>query len=162
MMALSNKFGSIVLTTGNKSEMAVGYATLYGDMAGGFAVIKDILKGLVYRLCRYRNSLSPVIPERILTRAPSAELRPDQTDQDSLPPYDDLDAIVECYMENDMSPADIIARGYKVEDVKRVVELIHRNEYKRRQAPVGIRITHRGFGKDWRYPITSRYREPYK
>ncbi len=162
MMALSNKYGSIVLTTGNKSEMAVGYATLYGDMAGGFAVIKDILKGLVYRLCRYRNSLSPVIPERILTRAPSAELRPDQTDQDSLPPYDDLDAIVECYMENDMSPADIIARGYKVEDVKRVVELIHRNEYKRRQAPVGIRITHRGFGKDWRYPITSRYREPYK
>jgi NAD+ synthase (glutamine-hydrolysing) len=162
MMALSNKYGSIVLTTGNKSEMAVGYATLYGDMAGGFAVIKDILKGLVYRLCRYRNSLSPVIPERILTRAPSAELRPDQTDQDSLPPYDDLDAIVECYMENDMSPADIIARGYKVEDVKRVVELIHRNEYKRRQAPVGIRITHRGFGKDWRYPITSRYREPYE
>ena len=162
MMALSNKFGSIVLTTGNKSEMAVGYATLYGDMAGGFAVIKDILKGMVYRLCRYRNSISVVIPERILTRAPSAELRPDQTDQDSLPPYDDLDAIIVAYMENDQSPADIIAQGYRVEDVQRVVELIHRNEYKRRQAPVGIRITHRGFGKDWRYPITSRYRERYE
>ncbi len=162
MMALSNKFGSIVLTTGNKSEMAVGYATLYGDMAGGFAVIKDILKGMVYRLCRYRNSLSPVIPERILTRAPSAELRPDQTDQDSLPPYDVLDAIIVAYMENDQSPADIIGQGYRLEDVQRVVELIHRNEYKRRQAPVGIRITHRGFGKDWRYPITSRYRERYE
>ena len=162
MMALSNKHGSIVLTTGNKSEMAVGYATLYGDMAGGFAVIKDIVKGMVYRLCRYRNSIAPVIPERILTRAPSAELRPDQTDQDSLPDYDALDAIVESYMENDMSPADIIAGGQKPEDVRRIVELIHRNEYKRRQAPVGIRITQRGFGKDWRYPITSRYREPYK
>jgi len=166
MMALSNKYGSIVLTTGNKSEMAVGYATLYGDMAGGFAVIKDIVKGLVYRLCRYRNSIgdltTPLIPERILTRAPSAELRPDQTDQDSLPPYDALDAIVEAYMENDASPADIIAQGYCPEDVKRIVELIHRNEYKRRQAPIGIRITHRGFGKDWRYPITSRYRERYR
>jgi len=166
MMALSNKFGAIVLTTGNKSEMAVGYATLYGDMAGGFAVIKDIVKGMVYRLCRYRNSIgdpkTPVIPERILTRAPSAELRPDQTDQDSLPPYDALDAIVEAYMENDASPADIIAQGYRPEDVKRIVELIHRNEYKRRQAPIGIRITHRGFGKDWRYPITSRYRERYR
>jgi len=162
LMALSNKYGSIVLTTGNKSEMAVGYATLYGDMAGGFAVIKDIVKGMVYRLCRYRNSIAPVIPERILTRAPSAELRPDQTDQDSLPPYDALDAIIEAYMENDMSPTDIMAGGQRPEDVKRIVELIHRNEYKRRQAPVGIRITHRGFGKDWRYPITSRYREPYK
>jgi NAD+ synthetase len=166
MMALSNKYGSIVLTTGNKSEMAVGYATLYGDMAGGFAVIKDIVKGMVYRLCRYRNSIgdpaTPLIPERILTRAPSAELRPDQTDQDSLPPYDALDAIVEAYMENDASPADIIAQGYRAEDVKRIVELIHRNEYKRRQAPIGIRITHRGFGKDWRYPITSRYRERYR
>lgn len=166
MMALSNKFGSIVLTTGNKSEMAVGYATLYGDMAGGFAVIKDIVKGMVYRLCRYRNSIgdpaTPLIPERILTRAPSAELRPDQTDQDSLPSYDALDAIVEAYMENDASPTDIIAQGYRPEDVKRIVELIHRNEYKRRQAPIGIRITHRGFGKDWRYPITSRYRERYR
>ena len=162
MMALSNKFGSIVLTTGNKSEMAVGYATLYGDMAGGFAVVKDLAKVWVYRLCHYRNSLSRVIPERILTRAPSAELRPNQTDQDSLPPYEVLDPIIAAYMENDMSPADIVAQGFKVEDVKRIVELIHRNEYKRRQAPIGIRITHRGFGKDWRYPITSRYRERYE
>ena len=162
LMALSNKFGSIVLTTGNKSEMAVGYATLYGDMAGGFAVIKDIAKTLVYRLCRYRNSVRPDIPERILTRAPSAELRADQTDQDSLPPYDVLDAIVAAYMENDMSPREIIAQGLRREDVQRVVELIHRNEYKRRQAPIGIRVTHRGFGKDWRYPITSRYRERYE
>ncbi len=161
MMALSNKFGAIVLTTGNKSEMAVGYATLYGDMAGGFAVIKDLTKLWVYRLCRYRNSLSAVIPERVLTRAPSAELRADQTDQDSLPPYEVLDPIIQAYMENDMSPADIVAQGFRVEDVKRVVELIHRNEYKRRQAPIGIRITNRGFGKDWRYPITSRYRERY-
>jgi NAD+ synthetase len=161
LMALSNKFGSIVLTTGNKSEMAVGYATLYGDMAGGFAVIKDILKTLVYRLCRYRNGIGRVIPERVLTRAPSAELRPNQTDQDSLPPYDVLDAIISAYMENDLSPAEIVAQGVDVASVKRVVEMIHRSEYKRRQAPIGIRITHRGFGKDWRYPITSRYREPY-
>jgi NAD+ synthase/NAD+ synthase (glutamine-hydrolysing) len=161
LMALSNKFGSIVLTTGNKSEMAVGYATLYGDMAGGFAVIKDILKTLVYRLCRYRNGIQAVIPERVLTRAPSAELRPNQTDQDSLPPYDVLDAIISAYMENDLSPAEMVAQGFDKEAVKRVVEMIHRSEYKRRQAPIGIRITHRGFGKDWRYPITSRYREPY-
>jgi len=161
LMALSNKFGSIVLTTGNKSEMAVGYATLYGDMAGGFAVIKDILKTLVYRLCEYRNDIERAIPERVLTRAPSAELRPDQTDQDSLPPYDVLDAIISAYMENDLSPAEMVAQGLDVESVKRVVEMIHRSEYKRRQAPIGIRITHRGFGKDWRYPITSRYREPY-
>ncbi len=159
MMALSNKYGAIVLTTGNKSEMAVGYATLYGDMAGGFAVIKDIAKTLVYRLCRYRNGVSPVIPDRILTRAPTAELRANQTDQDTLPPYEVLDAIVSAYMENDMSPAQIVAQGYAADDVKRVVEMIHRSEYKRRQAPIGIRITHRGFGKDWRYPITSRYRE---
>ena len=162
LMALSNKFGAIVLTTGNKSEMAVGYATLYGDMAGGFAVIKDILKTLVYRLCRYRNGITRVIPERVLTRAPSAELRPNQTDQDSLPPYDILDAIISAYMENDLSPAEMVAEGFAVEDVRRVVEMIHRSEYKRRQAPIGIRITHRGFGKDWRYPITSRYREPYE
>jgi NAD+ synthetase len=162
LMALSNKFGAIVLTTGNKSEMAVGYATLYGDMAGGFAVIKDILKSLVYRLCRYRNGRKPLIPERILTRAPSAELRPNQTDQDTLPPYDVLDPIISGYMENDMSPSEIVARGFSSADVKRVVEMIHRSEYKRRQAPIGIRITHRGFGKDWRYPITSRYREPYE
>jgi NAD+ synthetase len=162
LMALSNKFGAIVLTTGNKSEMAVGYATLYGDMAGGFAVIKDILKTLVYRLCRHRNGIEPVIPERVLTRAPSAELRPNQTDQDSLPPYEVLDAIVSAYMENDLSPTEMVAQGFRTEDVRRVVEMIHRNEYKRRQAPIGIRITHRGFGKDWRYPITSRYRERYE
>jgi NAD+ synthetase len=162
LMALSNKFGAIVLTTGNKSEMAVGYATLYGDMAGGFAVIKDILKTLVYRLCRHRNGIARVIPERVLTRAPSAELRPNQTDQETLPPYDVLDAIVSAYMENDLSPAEMVSRGFRTEDVRRVVEMIHRNEYKRRQAPIGIRITHRGFGKDWRYPITSRYREPYE
>ncbi len=162
LMALSNKFGAIVLTTGNKSEMAVGYATLYGDMAGGFAVIKDILKTLVYRLCRHRNRVDRVIPERVLTRAPSAELKADQTDQDTLPPYDVLDAIVSAYMENDLSPAEMVARGFRTEDVRRVVEMIHRSEYKRRQAPIGIRITHRGFGKDWRYPITSRYRERYE
>ncbi|HET7763499.1 MAG TPA: NAD+ synthase [Burkholderiales bacterium] len=162
LMALSNKFGAIVLTTGNKSEMAVGYATLYGDMAGGFAVIKDILKTLVYRLCAYRNAVKRVIPERVLTRAPSAELRPNQTDQDSLPPYDVLDAIISAYMENDLSPTEMVAQGLDAESVRRVVEMIHRSEYKRRQAPIGIRITHRGFGKDWRYPITSRYREPYE
>jgi NAD+ synthase (glutamine-hydrolysing) len=159
LMALSNKFGSIVLTTGNKSEMAVGYSTLYGDMAGGFAVIKDVAKTLVYRLCDYRNSLGEAIPQRIIERAPSAELRPDQTDQDSLPPYAALDAIMSAYMEQNLSPAEIVAGGQRVEDVVRVVGLIKRNEYKRRQAPVGIRITQRGFGKDWRYPITSRYRE---
>ena len=162
LMALSNKFGAIVLTTGNKSEMAVGYATLYGDMAGGFAVIKDILKTLVYRLCRYRNGVKHLIPERVLTRAPSAELKANQTDQDTLPPYEVLDAIISEYMENDMSPSQIVAHGFGADDVKRVVEMIHRGEYKRRQAPIGIRITHRGFGKDWRYPITSRYREPYE
>ena len=159
LMALSNKFGSIVLTTGNKSEMAVGYATLYGDMAGGFAVLKDISKTLVYRLCRYRNSLGRVIPERIITRAPSAELRPDQTDQDSLPPYDILDAILEAYVEHDRAPAEIVAQGLPADDVRKVVRLIKINEYKRRQAAVGIRITPRGFGKDWRYPITSAWHE---
>ena len=159
LMAMSNKFGSIVLTTGNKSEMAVGYATLYGDMAGGFAVLKDISKTLVYRLSHYRNSLGRVIPERIITRAPSAELRPDQTDQDSLPPYDVLDAILEAYVEEDRSPAEIVALGYAPEHVAKVVRLIKINEYKRRQAAVGIRITPRGFGKDWRYPITSAWAE---
>ena len=159
MMALSNKTGAIVLTTGNKSEMAVGYATLYGDMAGGFAVLKDISKTLVYRLSRYRNELGRVIPERILVRAPSAELRENQTDQDSLPPYDVLDAILEAYVEEDRSPADIVARGLPAEAVARVVRLIKVNEYKRRQSAVGIRITPRGFGKDWRYPITSAWRE---
>ena len=159
LMALSNKFGSIVLTTGNKSEMAVGYATLYGDMAGGFAVLKDISKTLVYRLAHYRNGLGRVIPERIITRPPSAELRADQTDQDSLPPYDVLDAILEAYVEEDASPAEIVERGHSPEHVAQVVRLIKINEYKRRQAAVGIRITPRGFGKDWRYPITSAWAE---
>jgi NAD+ synthase (glutamine-hydrolysing) len=159
LMALSNKHGAIVLTTGNKSEMAVGYATLYGDMAGGFAVLKDIAKTMVFRLARYRNQLGRVIPERIITRPPSAELRADQTDQDSLPPYDVLDAILEAYVEQDASPADIVASGFAAADVAKVVRLIKVNEYKRRQAAVGIRITPRGFGKDWRYPITSAWNE---
>jgi NAD+ synthase (glutamine-hydrolysing) len=164
LMALSNKFGSIVLTTGNKSEMATGYCTLYGDMAGGFAVIKDLAKTTVFRLARWRNANDPYgtgsepIPERIITRPPSAELRPDQKDQDSLPPYEVLDAILERYMENDQSIEDIIAAGFERADVERVTRLIKINEYKRRQAPVGIRVTHRSFGKDWRYPITNRFR----
>ncbi|HRH72318.1 MAG TPA: NAD+ synthase [Zoogloea sp.] len=161
LMALSNKTGAIVLTTGNKSEMATGYATLYGDMAGGFAVIKDIYKTFVYRLCAWRNAQpgGPVIPENILTRPPSAELKPDQCDQDSLPPYEVLDAIIAAYMEEDLSPPEIIARGYPEADVRRTVGMLRRNEYKRRQAPPGVRVTQRGFGKDWRYPITSRYRD---
>ena len=158
LMALSNKTGRLVLTTGNKSEMAVGYCTLYGDMAGGFAVIKDIAKTLVYRLCDYRNSIKPVIPKRILTRAPSAELRPDQTDQDSLPSYEVLDAIVERYMEQNQSIAQIIAAGFDPESVEKVTRLIKLNEYKRRQAPPGVRVTTRAFGRDWRYPITSQFR----
>jgi len=164
LMALSNKLGSIVLTTGNKSEMATGYCTLYGDMAGGFAVIKDVAKTLVFRLARWRNAHDPYgngldpIPERIITRPPSAELRPDQTDQDSLPPYEVLDAIVERYMENDESPQAIVDAGYPQAAVDQVIRLIRINEYKRRQAPVGIRVTHRSFGKDWRYPNTNRYR----
>ena len=164
LMALSNKFGSIVLTTGNKSEMATGYCTLYGDMAGGFAVIKDLAKTTVFKLARWRNLHDPYgtgsqpIPERIITRPPSAELRPDQTDQDSLPPYEVLDAILERYMENDQSVEDIIAAGFVRADVEKVTRLIRINEYKRRQAPVGIRVTHRSFGKDWRYPITSQFR----
>lgn len=158
LMALSNKSGRIVLTTGNKSEMAVGYCTLYGDMAGGFAVIKDVSKTLVYQLCHYRNTVSAVIPERIITRPPSAELRPDQKDQDSLPSYDILDGIVEHYMENDIPIESLPALGYKKEDVEFVTRLIKINEYKRRQSPVGVRITRRAFGRDWRYPITSKYR----
>jgi NAD+ synthase (glutamine-hydrolysing) len=164
LMALSNKFGSIVLTTGNKSEMATGYCTLYGDMAGGFAVIKDVLKTTVFQLARWRNIHDPYgtgispIPERIITRPPSAELRPDQTDQDSLPPYDILDAILERYMENDQGVEEIIAAGFERAVVERVARLIRVNEYKRRQAPVGIRVTHRSFGKDWRYPITGKFR----
>jgi len=164
LMALSNKTGKLVLTTGNKSEMAVGYCTLYGDMAGGFAVIKDVYKTLVYRLSVYRNSLcsgEPVIPENIIVRPPSAELKPDQKDQDSLPPYEVLDAIVRAYMEEDRSPREIIAAGLPEADVRRVVRLLRIAEYKRRQAPVGIRITPRGFGKDWRYPITNRYADEY-
>ena len=160
LMALSNKLGHLILTTGNKSEYAVGYCTLYGDMAGGFAVIKDVYKTLVYRLSRYRNSLcqgDPVIPENIIVRPPSAELKPDQKDQDSLPEYEVLDAIVRAYMEEDRSPREIIAAGLPEADVRRVVRLLRIAEYKRRQAPVGIRITPRGFGKDWRYPITNRY-----
>ncbi|MBL8470977.1 MAG: NAD+ synthase [Rhodocyclaceae bacterium] len=157
LMALSNKTGSIVLTTGNKSEMATGYATLYGDMAGGFAVIKDIFKTFVYRLANYRNSLEPVIPQNIIVRPPSAELKPGQVDQDTLPPYEVLDAIIKAYMECDESPAEIVARGYDAATVARVVSMLKRNEYKRRQAPPGVRVTRRGFGKDWRYPITNRY-----
>jgi NAD+ synthase (glutamine-hydrolysing) len=164
LMALSNKFGSIVLTTGNKSEMATGYCTLYGDMAGGFAVIKDLAKTMVFKLARWRNAHNPYgtcanpIPERIITRPPSAELRPDQTDQDSLPPYEILDAILERYMENDQSIESLIADGFTKADVEKVTRLIKINEYKRRQSPVGIRVTHRSFGKDWRYPITNRFR----
>ena len=161
LMALSNKTGSLVLTTGNKSEMTVGYCTLYGDMAGGFAVLKDVSKTWVYRLARYRNSRGHVIPERIITRPPSAELKPGQTDQDSLPPYDVLDAIMACYVEKNMNIATIVAHGYAEADVLRVVKLIRINEYKRRQAPVGVRITDRGFGKDWRYPITVHYRDQF-
>jgi NAD+ synthase (glutamine-hydrolysing) len=161
LMALSNKFGSLVLTTGNKSEMTVGYATLYGDMAGGFAVLKDVSKTLVYRLARYRNTLGQVIPERIITRPPSAELRADQTDQDSLPPYDVLDAIMACYVEQNIAIPEIIARGYSEADVRRVVQLIRISEYKRRQSAVGIRVTERSYGKDWRYPITVRYQDGF-
>ncbi|MBL8439550.1 MAG: NAD+ synthase [Zoogloeaceae bacterium] len=163
LMALSNKTGSLVLTTGNKSEMATGYATLYGDMAGGFAVLKDIYKVLVYRLSNWRNAQpgGAVIPANIIERPPSAELKPDQKDQDSLPPYEVLDAIIEAYMERDESPRQIIAQGFPEAEVRRAVGMLKRNEYKRRQAPVGIRVTARGFGKDWRYPITSRYRDEY-
>lgn len=167
LMALSNKSGALVLTTGNKSEMATGYCTLYGDMAGGFAVIKDVAKTLVYRLCAWKNaqaarradgSVGPVIPERILTRAPSAELRANQTDQDSLPPYEVLDAVLERYMQDNQSVDAIVAAGFARADVERVARLIAVSEYKRRQAPVGIRITHRAFGRDWRYPITAKHR----
>jgi NAD+ synthase (glutamine-hydrolysing) len=161
LMALSNKFGHLVLTTGNKSEMAVGYATLYGDMAGGFAVIKDVLKMRVYELSRHRNTLGPrpVIPEMVLTKPPSAELRPDQTDQDSLPPYDQLDAILVAYVEQDRSIDEIVRQGFPIELVRRVVGMIDRNEYKRRQAPPGVKVSPRAFGRDRRLPITNRYRD---
>jgi NAD+ synthase (glutamine-hydrolysing) len=158
LMALSNKTGRMLLTTGNKSEMAVGYATLYGDMAGGFAPIKDCSKLLVYRLANYRNSLGRVIPERVIERAPSAELRPDQKDSDSLPPYEVLDPILEAFIEEDLSVDEIEARGFDRATVARVLDLVKRNEYKRRQAPPGVRVSRRAFGRDWRYPITSGYR----
>ncbi len=158
LMALSNKFGTLVLTTGNKSEMGTGYATLYGDMAGGFAVLKDVPKMLVYRLSNHRNTVSAVIPQRIIDRPPSAELRPDQTDQDSLPPYEILDAILAAYVERDLSARDIVALGYDAATVKRVIRMVDLAEYKRRQAAPGPRITPRNFGKDRRYPITNKYR----
>jgi NAD+ synthase (glutamine-hydrolysing) len=162
LMALSNKFGWLVLTTGNKSEMGVGYCTLYGDMAGGFAVIKDVPKTTVYALARYRNARDerPVIPESVLTRAPSAELRANQTDQDSLPPYEVLDPILAAYVEEDRPLADIVALGYDEATVRRVITMVDRNEYKRRQAPPGIKITPRAFGRDWRLPIVNRFRHP--
>ncbi len=158
LMAISNKTGRIVLTTGNKSEMAVGYATLYGDMAGGFAAIKDVPKTWVYRLARYRNRLAAVIPERVIERPPSAELAEDQYDQDTLPDYDTLDGIVQGYVEEDLSVAEITARGIPEQEVRRVVAMINRNEYKRRQAPPGVRISRRAFGRDRRYPLTSGFR----
>ncbi|CAI1884282.1 Glutamine-dependent NAD(+) synthetase [Serratia proteamaculans] len=157
LMALSNKRRSIVLTTGNKSEMAVGYATLYGDMAGGFDVLKDVPKTLVFKLSEYRNTVSYVIPQRVIDRPPSAELAPDQLDQDSLPPYDILDAILEGYVERDKSVADLVAEGFDEAIVRKVIRLVDINEYKRRQAAVGPRITARNFGKDRRYPITSGF-----
>lgn len=157
LMAISNKLGRMLLTTGNKSEMAVGYATLYGDMAGGFAPLKDCSKTLVYELARYRNRQSPVIPERVITRAPSAELRPDQKDSDSLPPYDVLDPILEAFIEDDLSVDQIAEAGFDRTTVGRVLGMVKRNEYKRRQAPPGVRVSRRAFGRDWRYPITSGY-----
>jgi NAD+ synthase (glutamine-hydrolysing) len=161
LMALSNKFSWLVLNTGNKSEIAVGYTTLYGDMAGGFAVIKDCPKTLVYKLSEHANARAwrELIPETVFTRPPSAELRPDQTDQDTLPPYAVLDAILECYVEGDQGVADIVARGFDAQTVKRVIAMVDRNEYKRRQGAIGIKITPRAFGKDWRLPIVNKFRE---
>ncbi len=160
LMAISNKTGRMLLTTGNKSEMAVGYATLYGDMAGGFAPIKDCSKSLVYKLARYRNTINEVIPERVISRPPSAELRSNQKDSDTLPDYDILDPILEAFIEEDASVREIVERGFDRDVVIRVLEMVKRNEYKRRQAPPGIRISRRAFGRDWRYPITSRYTFP--
>ncbi len=159
-MALSNKFGWLVLTTGNKSEMATGYATIYGDMAGGFAVLKDVPKVLVYHLAEHRNGLGsvPVLPRSVIEKAPSAELRPDQKDEDSLPPYSVLDPILKAYVEDDLGFDEIVAQGFDADTVKQVVTLVDRNEYKRRQAPPGIKITPRNFGRDRRMPITNRYR----
>jgi NAD+ synthase (glutamine-hydrolysing) len=159
LMAISNKFGWLVLTTGNKSEMATGYTTLYGDMAGGFAVIKDVPKIMVYRLCRFRNTLgdSAVIPQAIIDKAPSAELRPEQRDSDSLPPYEELDAILTAYVEEDKSVEQIIAAGQSESSVRRTAQLVDRSEYKRRQAPPGVKITPKAFGRDRRLPITNRF-----
>jgi NAD+ synthase (glutamine-hydrolysing) len=158
LMGISNKTGKMLLTTGNKSEMSVGYATLYGDMNGGFAPIKDCSKLLVYRLCRWRNAQSEVIPKRVIERPPSAELRFDQKDTDSLPPYEILDPILEAFIEEDLSVDQIAARGFDRVTVGRILDLVKRNEYKRRQAPPGVRVSGRAFGRDWRYPITSGYK----
>ena len=158
LMALSNKFGWLVLTTGNKSEMSVGYATLYGDMAGGFAVIKDVPKTMVYKLSEYRNNTANVIPERIIKKEPTAELRPGQRDTDSLPPYAILDPILQAYVEEDKAFSDIVAMGFDKATVKRVIDMVDRSEYKRRQAPPGIKITPKAFGKDRRMPITNWYK----
>ena len=176
VMALSNKFGTLVLTTGNKSEYACGYATLYGDMVGGFAVIKDVPKTLAYALARHRNTRdpggpaspdspaapggpsSPVIPQAVIDKPPSAELRPGQLDTDSLPPYEVLDPIIEAYVEDDASFEAIVERGFEPDTVRRIIDLINRNEYKRRQSPPGVKITPRAFGRDRRYPLASRYR----
>jgi NAD+ synthase (glutamine-hydrolysing) len=155
--ALSNKFGYIVLATGNKSELATGYGTLYGDIAGGYGVLKDVLKTTVYELCRYRNSIQPAIPERVLTKAPTAELKPNQKDVDSLPPYEELDPILRGYVEDDLSPDELVAAGHRPETVARVIGLVDRSEYKRRQAPPGVKITPRAFGRDRRMPIVNRY-----
>ena len=168
LMALSNKFGPLVLSTGNKSEMSVGYSTLYGDLCGGFAVLKDLYKTQVYKLSAWRNAHKPesalgpdgaVIPQSIFTKAPSAELRPNQTDQDNLPPYETLDAILECLIEKDQSVQDICALGHDPAIVRRVWKMLYGAEYKRRQAPPGVKITRRSFGRDRRYPITNKYRE---
>ena len=161
LMALSNKFGWLVLTTANKSEIGVGYSTLYGDMAGGFAVIKDVPKTLVYQLADHANRRAghEVIARSIIERAPTAELRHGQTDQDTLPPYPELDAILEAYVEGDQGVADMVARGFDADTVRRVVAMVDRNEYKRRQGPIGIKITPRAFGRDWRLPIVNRFRE---
>ena len=164
LMAISNKKGYMVITTGNKSEMAVGYATLYGDMVGGYSALKDVYKTLVFQLSRYRNEVAAeqgeveIIPDRVITRPPSAELAPDQVDEDSLPPYDILDQILEYYIEGDLSVDAIIAKGFDREEVTRVTRLVDLSEYKRRQAPVGVRITSRGFGRDRRYPITNGWK----
>ena len=159
LMSMSNKFGKLLLTTSNKSETAVGYATLYGDMAGAFGPLKDVYKTLVYRLAAYRNTLGLVIPERVITRPPSAELAPGQLDQDSLPPYEILDGILERFIEQDALLENIVDAGFELATVRRVVNLVLLNEYKRRQAAPGVRITRRGFGKDWRYPMTSAWRK---